>query len=572
MRNKTIFLTVLLFVGCGTGIISAQEWYPIDLQAIESRLHDLKAQVATLDDYSPEKFPDFNDLEKANQLVELLEFDRRKFDLLIKQYNLVEDEILPYFLDVAAKNPGLRGTMLPRLTEYTGEAKNSILLIQKDINQLALQIERLEKKIERLGTSLKGPDAADGQAVKWEAEAKDIGISAYIQRLLDQRKDYRKGIDQENKKLTDLREKEKKKVDKIKEKGEEITALRAEAAKIKDPVKKAVNLIFADVREIRLNGLEIPQLNTAKTFIYLSETRIGSLQNKIATIDRQVTALQRRRSLELRRQVIRGGIIILVALAVVLILSWISRRVSQKILQRVEKSESIDTHHKQRYQTLSSVILSFIKILLWILTALWVLGELNINYAPFLVAAGGISLAIGFGAQSLVKDVVSGFFILMEEQFALGDVVEIDGKTGTIEKISLRTVKFRSIDGTLHIIPNGSIDRVSNATHQWSRAAFEIGVSYDEDPERVLQVLKNICREFYVDSAWRSSLIDEPEPQGILSFGQSAINFRVIAKTAPGMQWAVEREMRIRIKKTFDREGIEIPYQVINVIERKAKT
>jgi small conductance mechanosensitive channel len=235
----------------------------------------------------------------------------------------------------------------------------------------------------------------------------------------------------------------------------------------------------------------------------------------------------------------------------------------------MEESEKIDSHRKQRYQTLSSVILSFIKILVWILGVLWVLGELDIDYAPFLVAAGGISLAIGFGAQSLVKDMVSGFFILMEEQFALGDFVEIGGESGTVEKISLRTIKFRSLDGTLHTVPNGSISTVSNKTYQWSRAVVKVGVSYDDDTQKVLSVLKTVCQQIAVDPEWKESLIDDPTAQGILSFGDSSINFRVLAKTPPGMQWAVEREFHIRIKKAFDREGIEIPYNIVNVLERK---
>ena len=174
----------------------------------------------------------------------------------------------------------------------------------------------------------------------------------------------------------------------------------------------------------------------------------------------------------------------------------------------MEESEKIDPHRKQRYQTLSSVILSFIKILVWILGVLWVLGELDIDYAPFLVAAGGISLAIGFGAQSLVKDMVSGFFILMEEQFALGDYVEIGGESGTVEKISLRTIKFRSLDGTMHTVPNGSISTVSNYTYQWSRAVVKVGVSYDDDTQKVLSVLKTVCQQIAEDPEWKESLMD----------------------------------------------------------------
>ncbi|MFC2146837.1 mechanosensitive ion channel family protein, partial [Acidobacteriota bacterium] len=135
-----------------------------------------------------------------------------------------------------------------------------------------------------------------------------------------------------------------------------------------------------------------------------------------------------------------------------------------------------------------------------------------------------------------------------------------------------RTIKFRSLDGTLHTIPNGSISLVSNKTYQWSRAVVKVGVSYDDDPQKVLSVLKTMCQELAEDPEWKESLIDEPTPQGILSFGDSSVTFRVVVKTPPGNQWAVERELHIRIKKAFDREGIEIPYNIVNVLERKETT
>ncbi|MCP5054101.1 MAG: mechanosensitive ion channel family protein [bacterium] len=231
----------------------------------------------------------------------------------------------------------------------------------------------------------------------------------------------------------------------------------------------------------------------------------------------------------------------------------------------------MDAHRKQRYQTLSTIILSFAKVVVWVLAVLWVLGQLDINYAPFLLAAGGISLAIGFGAQSLVKDVVTGFLLLMEEQFALDDYVEINGKGGSVEKISLRTVRLRSMDGTLHIFPSGSISQVSNMTYQWGKAVVNVGVSYNENPRKVLSVLETVCKEFAGAPEWKEKLIDDPYAQGILSFGDSAIQFRVLAKTQPGSQWAAGRELHIRIKYAFDKEGIDIPYNYLNIIDRTEK-
>ncbi len=252
----------------------------------------------------------------------------------------------------------------------------------------------------------------------------------------------------------------------------------------------------------------------------------------------------------------------------IFVLNKIAQRISNKILKQIEGSEVLDAHRKQRVQTLSTVTLSSIRIFLWVMAVLWVLGELDIDYGPFLVAAGGVSLAIGFGAQSLVKDIVTGFFLLMEEQFALGDSVEINGKVGTVEKISLRTIKFRALNGTVHTIPNGNISTVSNKTYQWSRAVVKVGVSYDENPENVLATLNEICQRFAADDDWKEKIIEEPSAQGILSLDDSAITFRIVVKTHPGDQWGVERELNIRIKNVFDQKGIEIPYNYLNLVDR----
>jgi small conductance mechanosensitive channel len=226
----------------------------------------------------------------------------------------------------------------------------------------------------------------------------------------------------------------------------------------------------------------------------------------------------------------------------------------------------MDNQSKQRYHTLSSVILSFIKVVTWVMAVVWVLRALNIDIGPILVAAGGVSLAIGFGAQSLVKDVVSGFFIVMEKQFALGDFVDINGDSGYVERISLRTIKIRTLDGSLHIIHNGSISKVANKTYEWSRAVVNLKVSIKEDPQKVLNVLKTVCDEILGDPGWKPKLIDTPIPQGIIGLGESSADYRILAKTIPDSQWAVERELRIRVSKALHLNEIETPTQSINII------
>ncbi len=567
---KKILYFILLFV-VTVFYTYSQDQLPPDVQKWEEELLELKTQVVTLDEYSPKKFPDFEDLEITNQLVELLEFNKRKFDLLIKQFNLFEDNMFPFLLKLSEQNPGLRNQIVAKLREYSGKGEMSILMIQEEINFVALQIERLGKKIERVQTAAKDKEIAEERKKKAETSAKTMDISARIQNAEDEHKNYLEKIEAEKEKVKKLTEDENSRKAKIEEKSAEITALSREAAESRDIVKKQVNRILAKVKEIRINGLEIPRLNTTKTFIYFAETAKKTLEEQVNDLENEMTSLKKIRKQQLQKKGIKGIIIIFIALLLVFLLNKIARRISKKIIEKIEESENVDEHRKQRYQTLSSVILSFVKILSWTLAVLWVLGELDIDYAPFLVAAGGISLAIGFGAQSLVKDVVTGFFLLMEEQFALGDWVEIGGKSGTIEKISLRTVQFRSTDGTLNIVPNGSISTVSNSTHLWSKAVVKVGVSYDADAEQVLAILREICLGMYNDPLWNPKFIDEPRPQGILSFGDSAVDFRIVAKTLPGEQWGMEREFKIRIKKTFDEKGIEIPYNFVNIIDRTEK-
>lgn len=579
MKTQRVVFLFFLVIGC-LAIVSytypqdqvlseEQDWRPAELREMETKFVELSAQVSTLDTYAPEKLPDFHDLEKTNQLVEKLDFNQRKFDLLIQQYNLLEDKLFPFILKISKEQPGLRSKLYTTLLEYTGKREKSILLLQERINAVALQMERLNNQIERLQTTAREKELAEETKQKSELRKQDMDISSRLLQLEEDRKYYTEKLAEEEEKLTGLREQEKERAAKIKEKRKEVIQLNQKVKATRDRIERLIHRAFAQVREIRLNQLEIPRLNTVKTFIYLSETAVSTSKEQIQNIDKDIESLKDQRTKELINKVVKSVVVIVIALFMIFLLVGISKKISKKALAKMEESEKIDAHRKQRYQTLSSVILSFIKILVWILGVLWVLGELEIDYAPFLVAAGGISLAIGFGAQSLVKDMVSGFFILMEEQFALGDVVEIGGEAGTVEKISLRTIKFRSLDGTMHTVPNGSISTVSNYTYQWSRAVVKVGVSYDDDPQKVLSVLKTVCQQIAEDPEWKESLIEEPTPQGIISFGDSSINFRVLAKTPPGMQWAIERELHIRIKKAFDQEGIEIPYNIVNVLERK---
>jgi small conductance mechanosensitive channel len=182
------------------------------------------------------------------------------------------------------------------------------------------------------------------------------------------------------------------------------------------------------------------------------------------------------------------------------------------------------------------------------------------DIGPLLAGAGILGLAVSFGSQSLVKDVIAGFFILMEHQFDVGDVIEVAGLAGGVERMTLRVVMLRDLEGTLHIIPNGQITTVSNKTRGWSRALLDIGVGYASNVDHALEVLRDEARTFADDSAWSFKLDGPPEVVGVQGLGDNAVTIRVMFRTGPGMQWEVGREFRRRAKNRLDREGIEIPF------------
>jgi small conductance mechanosensitive channel len=190
---------------------------------------------------------------------------------------------------------------------------------------------------------------------------------------------------------------------------------------------------------------------------------------------------------------------------------------------------------------------------------MFALAQFDVDYGPLLVAAGGVSLAIGFGAQSLVKDVFSGFFILLEGQYSIGDVVELNGKTGTVEQLGLRATVLRSINGDVHTVPNGVITMTTNQTKIWSRAVMDVGISYEDNVDDVIGVLEAVGREMQKDSVWGRKVQDIIIP-GVDSFGDNCVNVRVLLKTRAGEQWGAAREYRRRVKLKFDELGIDMPW------------
>lgn len=213
-----------------------------------------------------------------------------------------------------------------------------------------------------------------------------------------------------------------------------------------------------------------------------------------------------------------------------------------------------------RAETIGAVMRGLATALVWTVAFFLVLGVLDVDLAPLIAGAGIAGVALGFGAQTLVKDFLSGFFMLVEDQFGVGDVVDLGEATGTVEAFTLRATRLRGIDGTVWHVPNGEIQRVGNMSQQWARVLLDISVAYDADLRQAQEVIKQVADEVFHDDEWGSYLLEEPEIWGVEALDVDGIAIRLVIKTQPGEQWKVMRELRLRIKEALDRAGIEIPF------------
>lgn len=214
----------------------------------------------------------------------------------------------------------------------------------------------------------------------------------------------------------------------------------------------------------------------------------------------------------------------------------------------------------KRADTLTHVVRDVARVAIYAIGGLLILSELGIHLGPLLAAAGIGGLAIGFGAQSLVRDVISGFFILLEDQIRVGDVVEIAGVGGLVEEVRLRTIMMRDLSGNVHVVPNGNIDKVKNYTYKFSYYLFDVGVAYREDVDHVMAVLKEVAEELRSDPDFGPDILEPLEMLGVDEFADSAVVIKCRIKTQPIKQWRIKREMNRRIKNTFDARDIEIPF------------
>lgn len=250
---------------------------------------------------------------------------------------------------------------------------------------------------------------------------------------------------------------------------------------------------------------------------------------------------------------------------IVIILCLVVIRIVRILTARMEKlvddgDDSVTTAKEQRARTLSSIINNATRVIVALVGGMMVLQEIGFQVGPLIAGVGIFGLAVGFGAQNLVRDVVTGFFIILENQYCVGDVIKVCGIGGLVEDINLRVTTLRDIEGVVHYIPNGQIDAVSNMTKGWSRALVHVGVAYRENVDRVMEVLRGVCDEIKADEKFAPMLLDDFEIPGVEKLDDSAVVIRVMVKTQPLKQWDVMREMRRRFKNRLDEEGIEIPF------------
>jgi len=253
--------------------------------------------------------------------------------------------------------------------------------------------------------------------------------------------------------------------------------------------------------------------------------------------------------------------IVVVAIVVTIVTRFLVRRFRRKLEGKPSLTQELNL---QRATTLAHALSTAVVVIIWAIAVLLVLGTLDVPLAPFLASAGVAGVALGFGAQSLVKDTLSGFFILLENQFGVGDVIEVQTTagpvSGKVEDLTLRVSTLRAFDGTLHVVPNGNIQVVSNKSRGWARAIVDVRVAYGEDVDKVREVLEELFEEIRQDAAFKDWIMEGPSILGVESLADYALVVRLVADTRPSRRWDAERRLRERITRRLSDRGIGMPF------------
>lgn len=253
-------------------------------------------------------------------------------------------------------------------------------------------------------------------------------------------------------------------------------------------------------------------------------------------------------------------LILLMAWAVMAVVRNALARMERRLVERGKQQGDVPSEAGKRAETLVRLLRQAVMIVVWVMALLVILNELGVSVAPILASAGVLGLAVGFGAQNLVRDVISGFFFILENQVRVGDVVVVKGTGGLVEAINFRTLVLRDLEGKVHVFPNGTIDSVTNLTREWSAYVFDIGVAYKEDTDRVVDILRSVGEELRADPEYGPGIIEDMEIFGVDRFADSAVVIKGRIRTRPIKQWYVGREFLRRVKQAFDRHGVEIPF------------
>lgn len=252
---------------------------------------------------------------------------------------------------------------------------------------------------------------------------------------------------------------------------------------------------------------------------------------------------------------------ILLILTLAWALLWLFRRFGGRLVKRVAGDVGVSAPRRaQRIETLASVASNVAGVVVWTTAVVTILGTVfGVNLGPFLAGAGIVGIAIGFGAQDLVRDTISGLFMMMEDQYGVGDIIDVGDATGTVERMGIRSTRIRDDNGTLWHVPNGAIRRVGNMSQEWSRAVLDVEIGAAADVDQASRIIEEVAREVASDPAYRELMLGEPDNLGVESILADRIVLRMVAKTRAGEQWAVSRELRRRIKLALDAEGVPLP-------------
>lgn len=262
---------------------------------------------------------------------------------------------------------------------------------------------------------------------------------------------------------------------------------------------------------------------------------------------------------ELRAILSTAGSILLILFLAGIVRMLASRMV--RVFRAYAEKRIADSGRAQRIETVARTIRYVLTVVIVLIAGTLILGQLGISIAPILAAAGVAGIAVGFAAQSLIKDYFIGFFLLLEDQIRVGDVIEVSGASGVVESMTLRYVKLRNFNGHVFFVPNGGIELVKNMTRDFAHAVIEIGVAYREEADKALEVMREVGQAMRADPEFGTSIADDTELIGVESWGDSAVILRCRLKVVPpGAQWSIRREYLKRLKSAFDARGIEIPF------------